>query len=95
MKNKEFTLVITSLVPKTLEHIGKSGGLARLLEIVGRMSRDYKVKIMLITADKDYARYFFENRIVADIKFIKSNLKFRTLWGLGIKSLLIMFDSRI
>ncbi|PIX92466.1 hypothetical protein COZ26_01630 [Candidatus Kuenenbacteria bacterium CG_4_10_14_3_um_filter_39_14] len=90
MKNKEFTLVITSLVPKTLEHIGKSGGLARLLEIVGRMSRDYKVKIMLITADKDYARYFFENRIVADIKFIKSNLKFRTLWGLGIKSLLII-----
>jgi len=90
MKNKEFTLVITSLVPKTLEHIGKSGGLARLLEIVGRMNRYYKVKIMLITADKDYARYFFENRIVADIKFIKSNLKFRTLWGLGIKSLLII-----
>ncbi|OGG87168.1 hypothetical protein A3B87_01070 [Candidatus Kuenenbacteria bacterium RIFCSPHIGHO2_02_FULL_39_13] len=90
MENKEFKLVITSLVPKTLEHIGKSGGLVRLLEIIGRMSRDYKVKIMLITADKDYARYFAENQIEADIKFIKSNLKFRTLWGLGIKSLLII-----
>ena len=90
MENKEFKLVITSLVPKTLEHIGKSGGLVRLLEIIGRMSRDYKVKIMLITADKDYARYFTENQIEADIKFIKSNLKFRTIWGLGIKSLLII-----
>lgn len=90
MENKEFKLVITSLVPKTLEHIGKSGGLVRLLEIIGRMSRDYKVKIMLIAADKDYARYFFENQIDADIKFIKSNLKFRTLWGLVAKSLLIV-----
>ena len=90
MENKEFKLFITALVPKTLEHIGKSGGLVQLLEIAGRMSRNYKIKITLFIADKDYARYFAENQIEVDIRFIKSNLKFRTLWGLVTKSLLII-----
>lgn len=93
MKDKKIRLIVTALVPKSSSYIGKTGGLVRLVEILKRSGDPNKMKIILISSDDKYADYFNENDIDTEFKLMKSNLKFKSLPGLCVKSLLILIKS--
>jgi len=93
MENQKFKIVVTALVPRPVDHIGKTGGLSRLTQILQRFSDLNNVKIVLVSSDQSYAEYLKKNGIAAEFKFVKSSLKFKNLLGLCIKSLLILIKS--
>jgi len=93
MENRKLKIIVTALVPRAIDHIGKTGGLSRLVEILKRLRDLDNVRIVLVSSGKGYADYFDENGIAAEFKFVKSNLTFRSLSGLCIKSLLILVKS--
>lgn len=93
MENRKLKIIVTALVPRSANHIGKSGGLSRLVEILKRFEISYGAKVVLVSSDKSYADYFDENGVAAEFKFVRSNLKFKNLLSLCVKSLLIIAKS--
>jgi glycosyltransferase involved in cell wall biosynthesis len=91
MENKGLKIIVTALVPKTIAHIGKSGGFVRVLEILKRISQNEGLEIFLLTSDKDYFDHFRKNGIGAEMKLINTRLSFNSLPGLFIKSLFLVF----
>lgn len=90
---KKIRLIITVLTPAPASHNGKTGGLVRLAEILKRFSDPNKIKVVLVSSDEGYADYFRDNGIEAEFKSVKSNLKFKSLIGLCLKSLFIIAKS--
>ena len=90
---KKIRLIITVLAPVPVGYKGKTGGLVRLVEILKRFSDLNKIKIVLVSSDESYADYFRDNGIEFEFKLVKSNLKFKSLIGLCLKSLFIIAKS--
>jgi len=93
MKNDGYKIVITSLVPRQIGHHGKSGGPVRLAEIMKRLSRLDGVRITAVSSDKGFFDFLRENEIKFESISVKSNLKFKSLIGLCLKSLFILVKS--
>lgn len=93
MESKEFRIVVTFLVPKSVNYDGKTGGLVRLAEILERPSGSNKMEVVLISSDESYADYFRENNVSIKFRPVKSKLKFKSLLGLCLKSLIILAKS--
>ncbi|MDP1845632.1 MAG: glycosyltransferase family 4 protein [Candidatus Moranbacteria bacterium] len=90
---KKIRLIITVLTPAPASHNGKTGGLVRLVEILKRLNDPSGTETILVSSDENYADYFRENGIAIEFKPVKSNLKFKSLFGLCLKSLLIIAKS--
>lgn len=93
MKKNGYKVVITSLVPRPTGYNGKTGAMIRLVEILKRLGRLDGVKITVIFSDKYLFDYFCENAIDFEGIPVKSNLKFKSLIGLCLKSILIIAKS--
>ena len=93
MEDEKIKIVVTALVPKSANRLGKTGGVSRLVEILKRFQSLYKIKIVLVSSDPGYAEYLDKNGVSAEFKPVKSDLQFKSLLGLGIKSLLILIKS--
>lgn len=88
-----YKIIITSLVPRPIGYNGKSGAMVRLVEILKRLSRLKDVKITAIFSDKYFFDYLCKNGIDFEGIPVKSNLKFKSLIGLCLKSLFIIAKS--
>jgi len=89
MQKPETRLLITSLAPEPVHHHGKTGGGVRLGEILRRLEKRNGVDILCVSTL--FNRKFFEKSGVrAEFRIVKSNLKFKSLAGLCLKSLFII-----
>ncbi|MFA6285618.1 MAG: hypothetical protein WC643_03785 [Parcubacteria group bacterium] len=93
MENKGYKIVVTSLVPRAVGYDGKSGALVRLAEILKRLGRLDGLKITAVSSDKRFFDFLRESRINFESISVKSNLRFKSLIGLCLKSLLIIAKS--
>lgn len=93
MKNNRYKIVITSLVPQQIGHKGRSGGPFRLAQIMKRLCRLDSLKITAVSSDKGFFEFLRENEIKFESISVKSNLKFKNLAGLCLKSLFILAKS--
>lgn len=92
MENKKFRLVITALTPEPEDYFGKTGGSVRLVEILRKFGDAPEIKIVAVATNR-IAEHFKENGISADFRVVKSESKFKSLWGLCFKSFLIITKS--
>lgn len=93
MENNGYKIVITSLVPRAIGYNGKTGALVRLVEILKRFSRLDNFKITAIFSDEYFFDYLRENGIDFEGIPVKSNMEFKSLIGLCLKSLFIIAKS--
>jgi len=93
MHSKKIRIIVTALVPKSASHKGKTGGLVRLAEILKRLDGPNDVETVLISSDGSYSDYFRENNIPIKFRSVKSSLRFKSLIGLCVKSMLILIKS--
>jgi glycosyltransferase involved in cell wall biosynthesis len=93
MERNKIRIIITILVPHSYSHDGNTGGLVRMVEILKRITSLGEISIVLVSSDKSYKDYFRENNINVDFKLVKSNLKFKSSLGLGLKSLYIIIKT--
>lgn len=75
------------MVPKNSDFEGKSGGGVRMEEILSRIRN---AEILLVTTDKSKADILRRRGGDVEVIEIRSNLKFKSLLGLCVKSLLII-----
>src|SRR3989339_903905 len=86
---KRNKLVVTALVPESINRDGKSGGAVRLHKILKRLGTKGGMKITIICTP--FMRGYFEQaNISAEYEIIKTKSKFRNLAGLCFKSALII-----
>jgi glycosyltransferase involved in cell wall biosynthesis len=89
MRNTNIRIIVTSLAPEPVHHRGKSGGGVRLAAILRRLGKRSDVQINCISTP--YNKKTFQSaNVPAEFTVIKSNLKFKSLFGLCLKSLLIV-----
>lgn len=93
MKNNEYKIIVTSLVPHSIGYSGKTGASVRLTEILKRFNRLDNLKIAAVSSGEHFFDYLRENGIDFERISIKSNLKFKSLTGLCLKSLIIITKS--
>lgn len=93
MDSKKIRIVVTALVPKSQSYRGRSGGMVRLVEILKRSSNIEAIKIKLVSSDERYEQVFRNGGIEFEFISVKSKLKFKSLYGLFFKSLLILVKS--
>lgn len=89
MERAEIKLIISALVPRAIGYDGKSGGAVRLNEILKRLVSDSGVQITAICTPS-MQKYFEDAGISAEYLIIKSNLTFKNLIGLCLKSALVI-----
>jgi glycosyltransferase involved in cell wall biosynthesis len=93
MNKQNIRIIVTALVPKPVNRGGKTGGPERMTEILKRIGHSGEVEIILISSDNYYPEYFQKNGITFEFRPVRSNLKFKSFFGLGLKSLYIIAKS--
>jgi glycosyltransferase involved in cell wall biosynthesis len=93
MENNGYEIIIASFAPQPVGYDGKTGALVRLVEVFRRLERLNDIKITVVSSNRVFFDYLKGN----DLKFnhiaVKSNLEFRGLVSLCVKSLLIIAKS--
>jgi len=86
-------IIINAIVPKPINFDGKTGSVVRLEKILKELIFLNKDLQITINTTPWMAEYFKKNGVETDYQILKSNLKFKSYFGLCLKSLFLSIKS--